>query len=260
MILSFLFFVIILVLINLDIYYKNIMKKFYYVYIITDKINQKQYIGDHSTNNLNDNYFGSGLLIKKSIKKYGKQNFEIKILEYFKTKQDAFNAQEKWILKYNTLLPNGYNISPKGGLGVVECHSEETIKKLKKPKSKETKERISKSLNGKSSKRKGKKHSQESKNKMSISHKGLQANEKHPMYGKHHTEETKEKIRNRKIGKKLSETHKIHLSESHKGLASPNKNKKLTKEWKEKIGKSLLGKKRGTYKKIKDYDKVLKNI
>jgi len=109
-----------------------IMKKFHYVYLTTNLINGKQYVGDHSTNNLNDNYKGSGILLRKKFKQYRKENFKKEILEFFGTKQEAFNAQEKWINDYNTLVPNGYNISPKGGLHISGCHSKETIEKIRK--------------------------------------------------------------------------------------------------------------------------------
>jgi hypothetical protein len=108
------------------------IKKYNYVYITTNLINGKQYIGDHSTNNLNDNYIGSGLLIKIAIKKYGKHNFKKEILEHFNNKEDAFNIQEKYINQFNTLSPIGYNISPKGGYGIPKSYlSEETKIKIK---------------------------------------------------------------------------------------------------------------------------------
>ncbi len=56
-------------------------------------------------------------------------------------------------------------------------------------------------------------HSNETKERMSISHSG----ENHPMYGKHHSDKTKEKMRQAKIGKKLSDEHRKKLSEAHKG-------------------------------------------
>lgn len=106
-------------------------QRFYYVYLITNLINGKQYVGDHPTCNLKkDYYFGGGLLINKAKKKYKRINFKKEILEFFPSKQEAFDAQEKYIKQFNTLTPNGYNISPTGGFGVVGCHSEETKKKI----------------------------------------------------------------------------------------------------------------------------------
>ena len=48
------------------------------VYCITNKINGKKYIGSDSKDN--SEYYGSGVYIKKSIKKYGKENFIKEIL------------------------------------------------------------------------------------------------------------------------------------------------------------------------------------
>jgi len=105
--------------------------KYNYVYITTNLINGIQYVGDHSTNNLDDGYIGSGTYFKNAIKKYGKENFKKEILEFFDNKQDAFNAQFLIINKYNTLSPNGYNISPKGGYGISNSFlNEETKKKI----------------------------------------------------------------------------------------------------------------------------------
>jgi hypothetical protein len=106
-------------------------KKFNFVYITTNLINGKQYVGDHSTNNLHDNYKGSGRpYFSNAKKKYGNKNFKREILEFFPTKQEAFDAQEKYIIEYNTLTPNGYNISPKGGHGTKGCFNDETKEKI----------------------------------------------------------------------------------------------------------------------------------
>ena len=55
---------------------------------------------------IKDNYF----FIVTDVNDLGLRNDE----REFKTKQEAFDAQEKYIKKYDTLIPNGYNLSPKG--------------------------------------------------------------------------------------------------------------------------------------------------
>lgn len=107
-------------------------KKYNFVYLTTNLLNGKQYVGDHCTNNIEDKYLGSGRTFLKALKKYGSENFKTEILEFFANKKEAFTAQEKYIIKYNTISPNGYNISPKGGHFSKGSMSEETKEKLRK--------------------------------------------------------------------------------------------------------------------------------
>ena len=53
--------------------------KQYYVYLTTNLINGKKYIGQYY-GEVDDNYIGSGSTLKKAINKYGKGNFKKEIL------------------------------------------------------------------------------------------------------------------------------------------------------------------------------------
>ena len=64
---------------------------------------------------------------------------------------------------------------------------------------------------GKPAWNKGKKMSEEYCRKCSESHKGKQAGEKHPMYGKHFTEESKKKMSDAKKGKHWYNNGKINI-------------------------------------------------
>ena len=93
-----------------------------YIYKITNLINGKIYIGQ--TTKIDPDYFGSGLLISYSIKKYGKENFKKEILEYCTTKEELNNREKYWIKELNSQDKNiGYNIAF-GGEGGRLCENE----------------------------------------------------------------------------------------------------------------------------------------
>ena len=86
----------------------------YTVYKITNKINDKYYIGVHKTDNPNDAYMGSGLAIKNAIQKYGKQNFEKEILLISEDKQPAYDLEKELTVDFDK--SNTYNMK-RGGVG-----------------------------------------------------------------------------------------------------------------------------------------------
>lgn len=58
-------------------------KKYHFIYKTTNQINGKFYVGMHSTDDPNDGYLGSGYKLRRSINKYGNENFKMEILEFF---------------------------------------------------------------------------------------------------------------------------------------------------------------------------------
>ena len=153
------------------------MKKFNFVYLTTNLITSRKYVGSHETNNLEDGYLGSGVYIKNSLKLHGKEMFTREILEECDKIQDARLLEESYIDKYNTLYPTGYNMSVTGGFGSHGGkHSDETKRKMSK--SATGKKRIfSEEHKRKLSKAAKKWHeevgfSEETKEKMSESNKG----------------------------------------------------------------------------------------
>lgn len=99
------------------------------IYKTTNKINGKWYIGQDTKNN--PNYLGSGILIKKAIQKYGKENFNKEILEFIDGGFEELNKSEiKWIKKLNAVECNdSYNIAEGGNLIST---TEKTKKKISK--------------------------------------------------------------------------------------------------------------------------------
>lgn len=95
---------------------------FYLIYQTTNKINGKKYIGKHVTNNLNDDYIGSGLVLSRALKKYGRKAFIREILFVFDNEEDM-NRKEAEIVNIDVILsPDFYNcaLGGKGGAIVLK--------------------------------------------------------------------------------------------------------------------------------------------
>ena len=102
------------------------MKK--YIYIITNTINKKVYIGQTNDPKRREReHFSFGYIKNKeeikvlysAMLKYGIQNFNFSIIE---GPIENYNEREKfWIKYYNSLLPNGYNMTEGGEEPPILC-------------------------------------------------------------------------------------------------------------------------------------------
>ena len=184
----------------------------HYIYIVENKVNGKSYVGQ--TNNLSvrkkRHLSGSSCakLLNRAVKKYGVDKFEFFVLESCNG-QEASNLRERyWIKALVTLSPAGYNLSAGGG-GISGYSF-----------SPEQRQHVSEAL-------KGLKSSEETCLKISRSKKG----EKNPMYGlvgilsptygRKHSEETCELMRESALGRVHSLKTKEKLSKLSKGKNNP---------------------------------------
>ena len=150
---------------------------FYTVYKTINVLNGKFYIGKHQTQDLDDDYLGSGKLLKRAIKKHGIENFKKEFLEIHRT-ENEMNAAEKRLV---VLGPNSYNLCEggKGGFGYLNDGSEKHIIR--------TKNAAIKSNNSEKSKK--------AYAAVIAKHGKLSSNFHASFLGKHHSEETKMKMR-----------------------------------------------------------------
>lgn len=162
------------------------------IYLIRNKANNKVYVGqsvdikqrwyNHKRELKNGTHYNEHL--QKAYNKYGKENFEFKIIEYC-TEEELDELESKWIKEFDSMNYNkGYN-SESGG-NKNKRFSEERIK--------------------------------------AISGKG------NPMYNKHHTEETKEIIRNKNRGQNSKLTVK-QVSEIKEMLLKGKSCKELAEKY-----------------------------
>lgn len=81
--------------------------KHYTVYLITNQITGERYIGQHQTYDLDDGYMGSGRLLKRKFEEYGIEHFNKEILVDFDNFEEMNTAEIKYIKELNP----EYNIS-----------------------------------------------------------------------------------------------------------------------------------------------------
>lgn len=201
------------------------------IYIATNLCNGKQYVGQ-TTQKLQErirqhNKNNSGcIILYKAIKKYGIENF--KWVSHSCPENDL-DWQETFLIKeLNTLTPNGYNLESGGHKN--KHHHEITKQKI----------------SGKNNHNFGKIPTKETKEKMSLSHKGKnnpmfgKLGKKNHMFGKHLSKKTKDKISKIKENK-------------YKGKNNPMFGKSIYDIWIKKYGKEIADNKLQEWKiKIKN--------
>lgn len=100
------------------------------VYKTTCLKNGKEYIGAHTTDNLDDGYLGSGLAILRAIKNYGRHQFSREVLAFFESPEDMY-AYEAFLVNEDYVSDrNNYNLQTGGNCGVKK--SEETKEKIRR--------------------------------------------------------------------------------------------------------------------------------
>lgn len=186
----------------------------FYIYRTTNIVNGKTYIGKHFRlpQESDNTYLGSGVLIMRGIKKYGKKNFKKEILIDSIEKESDANIQEiQMIADERAQGKAEYNIAI-GGNGARGYHHTEEAKAQMSAKrkgyvwSEEAKRKLSASITGR-------KISEDQKRQISIKNKGKTSWAK----GKKLSPERVEFLRRINTGKKHSEATRRKISEVQKG-------------------------------------------
>ena len=95
---------------------------YYLIYQITNKINGRIYIGKHKTKNKNDVYMGSGILILLDEKKYGIENFEKTILFECQSEEEMNQKEAEIVNEEFVNRKDTYNIALGGDGGWHHCN------------------------------------------------------------------------------------------------------------------------------------------
>ena len=210
-----------------------------YIYLITDTTNGMKYTGKHHYHiegQLDPSYHGSGTIIKNIYKKRPETLKE----EYIKTcysEEEMCSDEQYYIEVFDTLWPHGYNLTKGGDGGEIPCEEirKKIIMKLKgRYISEETRRKISNSHKGINIWMKGKTLSEETKKKISESLKGRPSG----MLGKKHSEESKKKMSESRKGEKNPFYGKHHSEENKIKWSEKKKGKHLSEEHKRKLSKS----------------------
>lgn len=203
----------------------------YKVYLITNIENKKQYVGitKFSIGQRFLQHTKRGFILTDAIKKYGNEKFTVKLIEESETAEKAYNLEKYYVKKFNTKIPNGYNMTDGGdGLYGVIIGDKDRKRRSKVMKKLHKEKRTGMH---------GKKHSEETRKKMSISGKNIP---KPWLYGRVLSENSKQKIREKNLGRIHSEETRKKISENHHDISGKNNpmyGRKHSDETKEKIRK-----------------------
>lgn len=86
-----------------------------YVYLTTNLITGKKYIGQHVSKKFDPSYLGSGALMIKAIHRHGRANFKVEIIETAETKEELNQLEINCIQRHNAVEDDNYYNIDKGG-------------------------------------------------------------------------------------------------------------------------------------------------
>lgn len=95
-------------------------KRFHFIYRTTNLINGRYYLGMHSTNRIDDGYLGSGKRLYYELNKYGRDNFKFEILEQFNSREELVQAEINLITEHDLKNPNCLNLKQGGSGGFTD--------------------------------------------------------------------------------------------------------------------------------------------
>ena len=222
------------------------------IYMIRNKVNGKQYIGSGI---IEDRFYSHKYKLNRDIhendhlqnswNKHGSDNFEFEVLIY--CSEDNLIFYEQKFIDYlfeNYDFNEFYNIAR-------DAKSPSKNREL----SEEHKRKISEAISGEDHPMYGKSHDEESKEKMKESHKGKSLSKEHKdklsqtLSGRHIKKETRKKISKAKTGTKHSEETKKKMRENRGGADSGFYGEEHTEETKKKMSEMKKGKNNPMYNK-----------
>ena len=222
-----------------------------YIYLTTNNVNDKKYIGQHRSSVFEESYKGSGVLLQKAFDKYGKENFTTILLDECNSEEELNDKEIYYIALSNAVDSEDFYNVAKGGLGHtyspwnkgltnVQEVTQRQLEALEKgrhlPASEKQKQQLRERRGGcvvsehtrqlLRERRKEQVFTEETRKKMSDSHKG----DKNPNRIKSLTvgisSETKNKIRNAQIGRKH-----IHKGTQNRNVPADELNSYLEDGW-----------------------------
>lgn len=152
------------------------MKRYGSIYIITNQITGKQYIGQTTMSvefRFKTHCNGKPKqIISRAIRKYNRANFTVKEIYVSFDKDDLDNTEQQLIVYYNTIVPAGYNVEIGGGSAGKKTPEQIAVMSV----------RLKQWRKDHPDFNKGKKASSETKKRMSESQKAVRSEKKQRMY------------------------------------------------------------------------------
>lgn len=196
-------------------------RKYHFIYKTTCLVTGKEYYGMHSTDDLDDGYLGSGIVLRRSIRKHGKENHIREIFGDFLPDRESLRLREAEIIDEHRLRDQNCMNLAKGGMSSRKIRNSIHGWKL----SDETKKKLSEVHKGQIPWMKGRTHSDEVRRKLSKLN-----------TGRIHSDESKKKISNAQLGKVHSNEWTTKINEANRGgKRSEESKQKMRDAWKKRL-------------------------